>query len=401
MEKRKEFRPTIMSQKRCLLLLGIIVLMFLLENLSSISFSRQSIYIYIVKPIIWIIIIFIVRVFPRIRANGKIRSNGFLRWWTGYLAAAYILCMFLGGLIEGFGKSPYDLSPEGIIKNAVIVGTMLVGKELIRGYLVNSVAGKRPNLTIGIFAVFMTLLSLSVYKIEGLKTGFDYIQYVGEYFLPELSKNIIATYLIYIGGPILSIIYMAVVQGTIWFLPVLPDLSWITKALIGTLCPIFSLMFIQYMYSKQLRLPGYGSCERENPMGWIITSIISISLVWFGLGVFPLKPSVIATGSMKPLIQPGDMVLVRKVMKIEDLKVGDIIQFRRDNIFIFHRIIDIKEINRETRIQTKGDNNSGADNELVNPEDVKGKVAYIIPKIGWPTLLLKSEKDVPKEEVEF
>jgi len=36
--------------------------------------------------------------------------------------------------------------------------------------------------------------------------------------------------------------------------------------------------------------------------------------------------------------------------------------------------------------KTKGDNNTGADTELVKPEDVKGIITYTVPKIGWPTL---------------
>jgi signal peptidase len=81
--------------------------------------------------------------------------------------------------------------------------------------------------------------------------------------------------------------------------------------------------------------------------------------------------------------------------------VGDIIQFKRDNILISHRIIDILEDTQGIGYKTKGDNNSGADTELVRPEKIKGEVIYTIPKIGWPTLLLKKKDDIPLKQVQF
>jgi len=135
----------------------------------------------------------------------------------------------------------------------------------------------------------------------------------------------------------------------------------------------------------------------------MITSIISIAIIWFSVGVFPIYPSVIATGSMRPMTKPGDVILARKVTDVNNLHTGDVIQFKRDGVSISHRIIEIVE-DREKGVpvfRTKGDNNSAPDVDLVKPEQVKGKIINVIPNAGWPSLLIRSSREIPLEEIEF
>jgi signal peptidase len=145
--------------------------------------------------------------------------------------------------------------------------------------------------------------------------------------------------------------------------------------------------------------------DKDDLVSWIITSIAAIGIIWFAVGVFPIYPSVIATGSMEPDIMPGDITLVEKITDMEEinnLNKGDIIQFKRDGILISHRIIEIRNDEKEGILfKTKGDNNSGPDSDLVKPQDVKGTIKYTIPKVGWLTLLIKSKDDMPLDEIVF
>jgi signal peptidase len=119
-------------------------------------------------------------------------------------------------------------------------------------------------------------------------------------------------------------------------------------------------------------------------------------MIWFAVGIFPVYPSVIVTGSMEPMIKPGDVVLVQK-LEGDEVRLGDVIQYYHPEIKIniTHRVIDI---NREGQMAliTKGDNNSSVDADPVMPEQVKGKVIKVLPKVGWFTLILKSEQPVPE-----
>jgi len=77
----------------------------------------------------------------------------------------------------------------------------------------------------------------------------------------------------------------------------------------------------------------------------------------------------------------GDMPVVRGQEKYQ---IGDVIVYSVEGINapIIHRII---KINDDGTYQTKGDNNSGQLNYefSVKPEQIKGKVIFIIPKIGY------------------
>ena len=43
----------------------------------------------------------------------------------------------------------------------------------------------------------------------------------------------------------------------------------------------------------------------------------------------------------------------------------------------------------------QGDNNPTPDTDLVKPQDIKGTVINKVPKIGWLTLLVKGDKEIP------
>lgn len=402
---REEFLPTKSSAKRCFIIAIFMISVYILENSPIITLIDSFIFNYILRPILWIGLSYMVWKLPHIRAKGLLKLRSFVNLWALNFAIIYIIISVSAGVIDAFGKSPYNHSLIGILTNIVFVGSVLIGRELARNYLVNSFT-KEENYTVFILiALFMTITSVSYNKYIDIKGYVEIIQFFAQYIGPEFAQNLFAVYLVYLGGPLSSIIYLGVVQGFHWLSPILPDLKWITTALIGILFPTFFMMSLQTIYhsaSKQLRRKDKGE---ESPVGWMITSIISIAIIWFTVGVFPIYPSVIATGSMEPGIKPGDVILVKKVVDMEginNLKVNDVIQFKRDGILISHRIIDINNDEKKgIGFKTKGDNNTGDDIELVKPEDIKGTIIYTVPKVGWPTLLIKSKEDIPLEEIFF
>ncbi|MEG0307971.1 MAG: signal peptidase I [Clostridium sp.] len=86
----------------------------------------------------------------------------------------------------------------------------------------------------------------------------------------------------------------------------------------------------------------------------------------------------VLTGSMKPVINPGDMVIVKKV-SVDKLNVGDIITFTNNNNSITHRITSISL----EGITTKGDDNDTEDLGKITGVELTGKVIITIPKIGY------------------
>ncbi len=105
----------------------------------------------------------------------------------------------------------------------------------------------------------------------------------------------------------------------------------------------------------------------------------------FGYRIF-----VVATGSMTPKYEVGD-VLISKEVDPETIQVGDDIVYEgkegtfKDKI-VTHQVIMVEKENENYRIQTKGIANTKADPEITQNE-VIGKVIY---KMGVLSLLQRA-----------
>ena len=68
---------------------------------------------------------------------------------------------------------------------------------------------------------------------------------------------------------------------------------------------------------------------------------------------------------MRPTINEGDLVIIEKV-KIENIKAGDIIQYKTKDYSVVHRVVKILKDNQEILLITKGDNNLKNDSKPIN-----------------------------------
>jgi signal peptidase I len=79
----------------------------------------------------------------------------------------------------------------------------------------------------------------------------------------------------------------------------------------------------------------------------------------------------VITGSMAPLIRPGDRVLVTS-KDIEKIGIGDIVAFRRDDNIIVHRILHRKKNGMSIDFLEKGD--ATYFSRFISANDIIGKV---------------------------
>jgi hypothetical protein len=81
----------------------------------------------------------------------------------------------------------------------------------------------------------------------------------------------------------------------------------------------------------------------------------------------------------------GDLIVVRGVNSVSEISVGDVIIIQRENnIPLTHRVLAAWEENGKIRFTTKGDHNPYlvGDDLVVRPEQIVGKVIYVIPNLG-------------------
>jgi len=104
---------------------------------------------------------------------------------------------------------------------------------------------------------------------------------------------------------------------------------------------------------------------------------------------FGWKPFITLSGSMETEIYAGDLAVVKEV-EADELKEGDVIAFRQGDIVITHRIQEIKKEDGKTKFITKGDNNNVQDATPVYVEDIEGKFAFKIPKLGNVAMFMQT-----------
>lgn len=124
---------------------------------------------------------------------------------------------------------------------------------------------------------------------------------------------------------------------------------------------------------------------------------IGVLAIWIGLQfAFGTQNPfyVVSSGSMVPVLEVYDVLVVSGHVDFEEIKVGDIIVFDRpsghDRVIV-HRVAAIIDDNPKT-IRTKGDANPasipGTDFPVTEQEYI-GKVAYVVPEIGYITQILR------------
>jgi hypothetical protein len=90
----------------------------------------------------------------------------------------------------------------------------------------------------------------------------------------------------------------------------------------------------------------------------------------------------------------GDLLIVKHVSASE-ISVGDVIIVSRrfNRIPMVHRVLAIWEDEGEIRIVTKGDHNTiTISSDLdIHPSEVIGKVVFVVPKLGWLSILIRGE----------
>ncbi len=372
-----------------LIVLGCVIAVYLLLNFVFPVLPQSFINTYLVRPALWGALAFVVCQMPGYKAFGKLRLRRLLTGAGLTVAVFQVAITVLAGIVEGFGKSPYSFTLPGIALNVVYVTAALLGMEISRAWLVNRFSFRRAVFAITGVTFLYVLFSFPFSKLTSLHTGQEITRFIGVTFLPSLAENALACFLAFLGGPLPALAYRGVLQAFQWFCPVLPDLYWTSQAFLGAVTPAAGFLMVHRLYTGEVRQLKIRGRKKDNPVGWMAVSIFSVLLIWFSLGLFSYYPSVIVSGSMKPSIEVGDILILKKT-RPEEIKTGDVIQFwRSERITVTHRVLEVVKESKTPYFVTRGDANNTIDDPVPFPA-VRGKVVAKIPKIGWASLALKA-----------
>ncbi len=353
----------------------------------------------------WCVLIIALRLWiPRMHSPGRLHVRSLI---LSYAVAGSILFFGLffcaGAILKTIAATPYDISPGGILSNLLLLIPALVAQEMVRTYVLGTIYrnSHRPFLWNALLTVFLVFMQLNVSKIAVFSSSEDWFIFVIKDVLPMLSQGALLSLLSLYGGASASALYAGLQMVLLRVIPVLPSLPWIAESALGITFPLILLFFVETLYKRSVRRYPIGAREPRMKLGSLTTTLVaSIGLIWFVIGVFPVYPSVVLTGSMEPMIFPGDVVLIRRIAQEKDiyaLAAEDVINFKRNDYTVTHRIIEVvTDEAGNVSFRTKGDNNKTADVSLLSPNDINGIVFSVVPKVGLPVLWLRGGGAAPE-----
>jgi signal peptidase I len=151
------------------------------------------------------------------------------------------------------------------------------------------------------------------------------------------------------------------------------------------IAPTKSRMFVQAP-PERIATPAQARNNKINNafkyLGYVLSAVLISFSVLSASGF--VKARIVLTGSMEPVIKPGDIVLLAPTPRTQP-ELGDIVsytarRFSGESVGVFtHRIIGGDPVNGWL---VKGDNNPSPDVQKPKAEDVSGVVFFVIPWIG-------------------
>jgi signal peptidase I len=132
---------------------------------------------------------------------------------------------------------------------------------------------------------------------------------------------------------------------------------------------------------------------------WVVRGIVAVAVVAFaGLAVGPhvlgYRTMTMLTGSMSPVIDPGDVTIVTP-LPVDDVAVGMIIAYHipiDDHRVVSHRVVGVTQTpDGSVTVRTKGDANAAADPwEARLQGDTAYQVRAVIPQLGSVIRVLRT-----------
>ena len=392
-------------QKSKIATIVIIIVILIYGLFGSLNLIRNinRIYLYLINPLVWILLSgFIHFTMGKSIENKKMQKT--IMQYVLIATLTFIIIYMLSGLIVTFGKNPYNTTLKGLLHNLWFFAVAIIAKEYIRYKLINNVYDSDKIKIAILISIVYVLIDFEFARFIGNTVStYTISKYIIQSTLPNIAKNVTFSYISMCGSLIPSILYQFLTQLYFFISPILPNSPWAMSSIIDTVIPIILCLYIRYEKVKLTPKKDRRMIIDTNP-GSIIPLVISIVLViWFALGVFPIKPIAIATGSMEKEISVGDVAIIQKC-KGNDVNVGDIIEYQMEGYTVIHRIIEKKQENGEFCFVTKGDNNISPDSEIVRENQLIGKVIFKIKYIGYPAIwmhLLQKEEQMVKVDKGF
>lgn len=387
------------KSKLATIIMILIMLAYGLLSSLKLVWEINIIYLYIINPITWILFAVLLRfTLGKSIENKKLKNQ--INYYVIVASLVYIIVYMLSGLIVTFGNNPYNTTLIGLIHNLWIFGTVIIAKEYIRYMLINNVYDRDKKSIAVIISIVYVIIEFEFIKFIGVEFApLIFIKYIIQRCIPNIAKNIVFSYTAIYGNYAPGMIYNILTNLYFWISPIIPNAPWVMTAIIDITIPVILFLYIRFTRNKLDRFRTREKILNSDPKNIIPLVILIIFAIWFAIGIFPIKPISIASGSMEKELYVGDVAIIKKC-NANDVNVGDIIEYKMEGYTVVHRIVEKYQTKGDFYFKTKGDNNAQPDAKVVTEDQLIGKVIYKIRYIGYPAIWLNLLRQEQALEIE-
>ena len=345
--------------------------------------------IFLIDVSLWTTVIAATLLLSKYQQVKMWRTDKAILQFAALIATFRIFFAVFASFFMGFGQNANVWTPSTLAIYSPYLLVPFLAVELSRVYLIQTTGKYKPTLTLLLISVFYTLTATSMSRYASLTTPLAISRFLIETFTPTLAISLLATYLAYLGGFTANLTYMAIPSLFTWFSPILPNPPWAVQSLITVIAATMGFIVLDRAVKPPSTRRIYRTLKKQKSQlpYWTCIALIGLLVVWSSVGLLGFTPSVIASGSMTPTLNPGDIAIVISVPP-QTIETGDIIQYYTAETMVIHRVIDTYKAGGTRWFITKGDANTQPD-EPVSQNQVMGKSVFIIPQLGWVSVILK------------
>ena len=301
---------------------------------------------------------------------------------------SFFILFYLSGIIISFAKIDNYYTLYDFIHTILPIILSIIIKEFLRYQMLTKSEGSKLLIIVTTMLFFFMDISLTLLNNLHLSV-YDTFVYISLNVLPAISLNIVASYVAIKVGYKPMIVYRLVMELYLYLIPLVPNPNEYILSVIRLFLPFLLGLRIYKFFLKDRDEEVPRERKKRRVTSLLLPTLVVAFLVYFTSGYFRFYAVAIASGSMVPMINKGDMVIVDQIRgDYSKLAEGQVIAYRKDNIIIVHRLVQIMQVGDETFYYTKGDANNDRDNWVVNQDMIMGIVNIKVPYIGYPTILI-------------
>ena len=366
----------------------LILIVYLFTNLFiPVAFKGDA--IFIADAVLWATVIVATILISKFSQTSILHTDKTLIQLAAIIAVFQVFLSVFAAFFMSFGKNTNVWTPAAFAIYFPYLLVPFLAIEISRAYLTQAISKHKPTLILLLISLFYTLIIPATTTYLKLTAPLPISEFLIKTFIPTLAISLLATYFAFLGGFPANLTFMAIPAFFTWFSPILPNIQWQTQSILTVIAATVGFLVLDQAVKP---LPTHKirrtlKKQKSQLPYWTAIALIGLIAIWSSTGLLGFTPTIIASGSMQPTLNPGDITLVISTPP-NTIKIGDTIQYRTADVPIIHRVIEKYETGGSLWFITQGDANTEPD-DPVNERNVIGKAIFTIPKLGWVSIALK------------